>query len=412
MTLLNNALDVNFVNSDNVSWQAIQTSNFTASSGFGYFIDTTSSIITVTLPLTPSAYDIVAIADCTGTFSSNNCTIDLNGHLSCGSLTNIVLQENYSSVSLVYIDAVQGWLPYYSVRTPDFFTSVYTFSYSVVAGGGSGGVGGGGGGGGVLTGIHITPAKLSYSVIVGAGGATAYNNGVLLNTDSNGINSSIIGQELSAVAIGGGSGGTIYTGHGGGYDSGNGGEYRGSAGGSGGGSGGLAQARSYRLLGGTAQFGQGYNGGVLEGDATGVASGGGGGGCNGGFNVINYSSWWGTTYGSGNGGTGVNLSIAGGGYVYGVVAGGGGGNGLAGNPGGGGDGGGGDGGGGGGTVNTGGGGGGTEGGTAGDGGSGIVVISYANPTQLGTGGDSVTSIVVGITTYWVHAFTSSGTYTA
>jgi hypothetical protein len=40
-----------------------------------------------------------------------------------------------------------------------------------------------------------------------------------------------------------------------------------------------------------------------------------------------------------------------------------------------------------------------------------VIISYANPVQRGSGG-VVTSYVSGGTTYWVHTFTSAGTYTA
>jgi hypothetical protein len=48
---------------------------------------------------------------------------------------------------------------------------------------------------------------------------------------------------------------------------------------------------------------------------------------------------------------------------------------------------------------------------SGAGGSGVVIISYASPTQIGTGG-TVTSYTSGGTTYWVHTFTSSGTFTA
>jgi hypothetical protein len=64
-----------------------------------------------------------------------------------------------------------------------------------------------------------------------------------------------------------------------------------------------------------------------------------------------------------------------------------------------------------GTANTGGGGGGGASGMVGAaGGSGVVIISYASATQLGSGG-TVTSYTSGPTTYWVHTFTSSGTYT-
>jgi hypothetical protein len=59
-----------------------------------------------------------------------------------------------------------------------------------------------------------------------------------------------------------------------------------------------------------------------------------------------------------------------------------------------------------GTTSTGGGGGGKN-----SGGSGAVIISYASPTQRGTGG-TVSSYTTGSTTYWVHAFTTSSSYTA
>jgi hypothetical protein len=43
-----------------------------------------------------------------------------------------------------------------------------------------------------------------------------------------------------------------------------------------------------------------------------------------------------------------------------------------------------------------------------------VIISYANATQLGTGGNSVYSTSTGVSpgTNWVHKFTASGSYTA
>lgn len=65
-----------------------------------------------------------------------------------------------------------------------------------------------------------------------------------------------------------------------------------------------------------------------------------------------------------------------------------------------------------GTVNTGGGGGASRnaGLTGGSGGSGVVIISYASTTQRGSGG-TITSYISGGTTYWVHTFTSSGTFT-
>jgi len=45
------------------SWQAVKTSDFTAVAGEGYFVDTTSGAITVTLPSSPSAGDYVVLKD-------------------------------------------------------------------------------------------------------------------------------------------------------------------------------------------------------------------------------------------------------------------------------------------------------------------------------------------------------------
>jgi len=53
-------------------WQSTpKTSDFTAVSGEGYFIDTTSSAVTVTLPSSPSVGDSVSIVDQGGSASSN-----------------------------------------------------------------------------------------------------------------------------------------------------------------------------------------------------------------------------------------------------------------------------------------------------------------------------------------------------
>jgi hypothetical protein len=66
-----------------------------------------------------------------------------------------------------------------------------------------------------------------------------------------------------------------------------------------------------------------------------------------------------------------------------------------------------------GTVNTGGGGGGygNTGFSGAAGGSGIVIISYQSPAQRSNSG-VVTSYSSGGNTFWVHTFTSSGTFAA
>src|SRR6056300_634236 len=55
-----------------VNWQSVQTTSFTAVAGNGYFVDTTSGTITVTLPASASLGDQIAIKDYAGTFATNN----------------------------------------------------------------------------------------------------------------------------------------------------------------------------------------------------------------------------------------------------------------------------------------------------------------------------------------------------
>src|SRR6056300_907977 len=94
-----------------VAWGAtIKTSSFTAVSGNGYFVDTTSSAVIVTLPASPSAGDNIGIIDYAGTFNSNNCTIDASGNRSEGSTDVQVIQTNRTGLNLIFIDSTQGWL--------------------------------------------------------------------------------------------------------------------------------------------------------------------------------------------------------------------------------------------------------------------------------------------------------------
>jgi len=94
-----------------VAWGAtVKTSSFTAVSGNGYFVDTTSSAVIVTLPASPSAGDNIGIIDYAGTFNSNNCTIDANGNKIEGSTDVQVIQTNRTGLNLIFIDSTQGWL--------------------------------------------------------------------------------------------------------------------------------------------------------------------------------------------------------------------------------------------------------------------------------------------------------------
>jgi hypothetical protein len=287
--------------------------------------------------------------------------------------------------------------------------------YLIVAGGGSGGsyVGGGGGGGGVLQGSFVV-GQQSYTITVGAGGASAGSISVAQNIQgNNGGNSSAFGF----TAVGGGGGGRYA-------------HIAGSSGGSGGGSGGFQDGSS---SGGAGTSGQGNAGGGTIGPRPrGFTGGGGGGGAgtagqtstnalntggNGGDGIISYilgvpyyfgGGGGGGNYADGsrpgNGGLGgggggssnsANVSGVGGGSAINNTSGGNGSptgdpNNLGGN----------------GAANSGGGGGGNgHYGLSGAGGSGIVIVRYPGP-QKAIGG-TVTSVGG----YTIHTFTTVGSTT-
>jgi hypothetical protein len=292
----------------------------------------------------------------------------------------------------------------------NFILPITGLEYVVVAGGGStgqtdaysasslggGGAGGyrssvsgesSGGGASAETPLTVNPG-VTYSVIIGAGGATAAGTSYTV-----GSNSSISGADITTIeSIGGGAGGRRFS-------------YVSSTGGSGGG-----DAAEYGNGAGAGTAGQGYGGGTGGFPLNqGMASGGGGGAGAAGANAANSNG--------GNGGIGVQTSITGTPTYF---AGGGGGGAASGsmNPGGAGGGAagwGGSGPGSSGTVNTGGGAGGGANGYSGaygggNGGSGIVILRYpdSNSTAASTTGSPAYSNVGG---YHIYQFTGSGTIT-
>ena len=97
-------------NQNGIEWQAVKTDDFTATSGEGYFINTTSQAITVTLPAAPALGDEVAIIDYAGTANTNNITIDRNGNLFNGVNQNITVDTARAAFKLVFTDGTQGWV--------------------------------------------------------------------------------------------------------------------------------------------------------------------------------------------------------------------------------------------------------------------------------------------------------------
>jgi hypothetical protein len=410
-SIVNNGTQTGFSRTGTVDWDTTaKTASFTAVSGNGYFVNTTSGVITVTLPA-GSAGDIVSLADYAATWQTNNVTVSPNGTDKIGGINgDVTLSTEGQSVTFVYADSTQGWLNTMdstsNVRAP----ATYSADFLVIAGGGGGGYdqGGGGGAGGYRasynsetsggggsseTALIFNPETV-YTITVGAGGGGI--NGTTTPAGE-GNDSSISGADITTItSIGGGRGGNY-----------NQPSYSASTGGSGGGGAGGAPGGGFAGAAGTAN--QGFAGGSATGfasagtggggagavgaDATGLASPGAGG--DGVASTITGSS---VTRGGGGGSMSANSPQV---ASPGGAGGGGAGStntGASGNSG---------------TANTGGGGGGIWNSpspyVSGSGGSGVVILRVPTARYSGTTTGSPTVTTDGTDT--IMTFTSSGSYT-
>jgi len=112
VALASGATQTGFGRTGTVDWQtAIKTGDFTAVSGEGYFVNTTSGAITMTLPASPSAGDIVSAKDYAATFDNNALTIGRNGsNFNGGSDLNPSFNTEGQFLTFIYADATKGWL--------------------------------------------------------------------------------------------------------------------------------------------------------------------------------------------------------------------------------------------------------------------------------------------------------------
>jgi hypothetical protein len=264
-TLTIGASDTSIAGIGTVNWDTTaKTAAFTAVSGRGYFVNTTSAAITVTLPASPSSGDIVAVSDYAKTADANNITIGRNGSNIEGSATDLVIDAEGVAMTFIYVDATKGWKvidtgqesdktsPSYIVATGGTITTcgnfkIHTFTgpgtfcvsqagnscgsntvdYMVIAGGGAGGTGnnaGGGGAGGyressgAASGCYsasplgscvsaLPVTATGYPVTVGAGGA---QKPASPGTDARGTKGS--NSIFSTITSTGGGGGAVGTG--------------------------------------------------------------------------------------------------------------------------------------------------------------------------------------------------------
>ena len=268
-TITNNGTQTGFGRTGAVDWQtgSIKTTTFTAVSGEGYFVDTSSGAVTVNLPA-GTAGAIVAFADYTRTFQNNALTISPNGSNKIGGVAeNATLSTEGEAATFVFVDATEGWInvqnadqtktgvvPYVAATggtestCGDFkihtFTGPGTFTvteagsplgndqleYIVVAGGGGGGgcagnLKGGSGAGGfrfaspslapltypgkpLAAPAGLTAAAQAYPITIGAGGAGNPGGGPSSGNNGNPSTFSTITSTGGGTSCGtGGSGG-------------------------------------------------------------------------------------------------------------------------------------------------------------------------------------------------------------
>ena len=275
-----------------ITWETqIQAANFNAAAGKGYFVNTTSGAVTVTLPA-GSAGDEIHFTDYAGTFDTNKVILTTSDKIQGSTDDYKCITEN-ATVRLIYQDSTKGW-------TADNISSdAAIIEYLVVAGGGGSssnrGTGGGGagglrtafgstsGGGASAETAPLLATSTNYTVTVGAGGAAASAGTA---AGSNGANS-----VFSTITSTGGGGGP------------SGGSVGGNNGGSGSG-GGSASITKHTPGAGTS--GQGYAGGVYYAAGANDEAGGGGGGA-GAAGSDGYASGGNSWGGAGGVGLAVNI---------------------------------------------------------------------------------------------------------
>ena len=96
--------------SGGTSWQTVKTNSFTAAAGDGYFVNTTSNVVTMTLPASPILGDEVSAVDYAGTFDTYNLTVARNGKNIQGAAADLTVATERAAFTLVFTDNTQGWL--------------------------------------------------------------------------------------------------------------------------------------------------------------------------------------------------------------------------------------------------------------------------------------------------------------
>ena len=89
----------------------IKTASFNAVVNEGYFVDTSSNVLTVTLPSSPSVGDEVHVIDSSNSAATNNITIVRNGNPIASSASDLTVAVNGAAFRLIYSgSSTFGWV--------------------------------------------------------------------------------------------------------------------------------------------------------------------------------------------------------------------------------------------------------------------------------------------------------------
>lgn len=105
------------INTDgSTAWEAaqafaysVESTSFSAVSYGAYFVDTTSSAVTATLPSDPATGDTIRFFDVARTFDTNALTVARNGKVIQGDSSDLTVDSESAAFELVFSNDTYGW---------------------------------------------------------------------------------------------------------------------------------------------------------------------------------------------------------------------------------------------------------------------------------------------------------------
>lgn len=102
--------------SGNTSWSpasefvySVEASTFSAEAFSAYFVDTSSNVVTATLPASPTIGDTIRFIDVSGSFDANAFTVDRNGKVIMGDAADLTVDSENAAFDLVFSNDTYGW---------------------------------------------------------------------------------------------------------------------------------------------------------------------------------------------------------------------------------------------------------------------------------------------------------------